>query len=136
VGLKLCEVDPSGGTSGCWAPSGTSVDARAGQEFVLHGEDFLDSERFRLADQLGHVTIYASPASRSVRTFSVVLMAFGGAATLGCAVGLPVAVQSDSGTSLPFGIGLVGGLLSLAVSIPLFLDRTTYTLSGLGTYTF
>ncbi len=67
AGLDLCEAAPALGTLRC-AASGASIDARGGQEFVLHGEAFLDSQRFRLDDRIGNVTIHASPARRSVRT--------------------------------------------------------------------
>jgi hypothetical protein len=94
-GLGLCELAPAGGVTRC-AGTGASIDARAGQAFVLSGEDFIDSERFRLDDQTGSVTLHAAPARRSLRTISVVLMALGGAAALGCGVGVPVSLQSGS----------------------------------------
>jgi hypothetical protein len=135
-GLELCEVTPAG-VEACSAPRAASIDARAGQSFVLRGEGFMDSEPFRLDEEIGKVTISASPARRSTQVFGVVLMAIGSAATLGCGIGLPVAVQS--GTGAP-GVGgcLAGGLISLGVGVPLFLSqsRTTYTFSSLGTLRF
>lgn len=127
---------PAGGALRC-SRSTRIIDARAGQEFVLHGEGFLDSERFQLDDRIGSVTIRASPASRGLKTFSLAVMAVGSAATLGCGIGLPIAGQAGSWVTPAVGICLGGGLVALGASLPLFfVPRTTYTISGLGSFHF
>jgi hypothetical protein len=114
----------------CSAPCASSVDARAHQEFFLGGDGFLKSERFRLDDQLGAVTIYASIGTTARRIGTLVGMVFGGSAMLGCGVWLPIAAQFDGSSALPplLSTCLGGGLLALAVSIPVYLgNKTTYS---------
>jgi hypothetical protein len=126
--FKLCEQ--AEGELRC-VERGSTIDARAGQELFLHHDDYVDSERFRLDDQVGTVKFHVAPGSRGARTFSIVLMALGGSATLACGVGLPVAAQSVTGQGTAVGTCFGLGLVAFSVSLPLFfVNRTTYTLSG------
>jgi hypothetical protein len=135
--LELCEATPSGIAPRCSRPAGASVDARGGQEYFLRGPDYLDSDRFRLDDRGGKVSIRAAPATLAARRGAAVLVALGSAATLACGVGLLAVAPVDGGPVVPLGGCLGGGLLSMAVSVPLLVTaRTTFTLSSIGTYHF
>ncbi len=131
--LELREAAPSGGNLVCDEGCGVAVDGRAHEEFFVGGEGILESDRFRLDDRIGRVEISVSPGSAAARTGGIVVTAIGGAAALGCGVGMPVAARADAPTPGLVATCLIGGAVAVGGGLYLLLTtRTTYAIAAHG----